>query len=301
MATSAMDVAVSSAFQKINLVRVPTERDVFISLQKEECLIGLSTASGWSEYERSSEINPGCNLRWMGRAFKIQQGHFATFSDSGTMCTNLLRDVVNLHMIEMRSEGFIDRAWDSYLESIADVKCNELSSKAKEPKSMRLGLNDMMGNFLVHFIGVAVAILWAIISRNRRRLVRENENIAKAASAMKKTFTSVRNLAMLSSGESDSDSSVNSETAESHEGGGVLGRSTRNNDLNHDIHQQLVSLVAEVKSLKDGMNKVNDDSEQLDSMNEEDDDSEQTEIMTAEMRLLEEGTGTLSTDPLVWK
>lgn len=48
---------------------------------------------------------------------------FATASDSGFKCSGLIRDVMNLHMLEMIDDGIIDMAWDQFYSFSEDVSC----------------------------------------------------------------------------------------------------------------------------------------------------------------------------------
>jgi len=165
-ATTSLDEAVTNAFPKATLVRIETEEGLFRSLQNDECTIALMPTAMWDEHSRESEFNGECNLRIMGRAFQYREAGFALHSDAGTLCTNLIHDVLNLHMIEMVADGFIDLVWKKDLESRSEIDCD---AKVTKSDNGRLGLDQMMGNFFVHFMLMAASIVWAFISRERRK------------------------------------------------------------------------------------------------------------------------------------
>lgn len=56
-------------------------------------------------------------------AVKNYHGGFATKADSGTLCTGLVRDVLNWHMENMIKDGFLEAAWNREYKRKQDMNC----------------------------------------------------------------------------------------------------------------------------------------------------------------------------------
>jgi hypothetical protein len=109
------DTLVSEAYSRARLVRKPVElgeEEPYLGVRRGECTLVLTTVQSWDLFQRNSKVNGDCKMSWIGRAFRFMPAGFATFSDSGTLCTNLIRDVFNIHLMEMDESGFIRQVWE---------------------------------------------------------------------------------------------------------------------------------------------------------------------------------------------
>lgn len=160
------DEAVTKAYPGARIVRTPSEQETYTQLREGMCDIALNTVSSWQEYRMDRSVNGDCRLTWIGRNLRQGEGGFATKSDSGTLCTSLIRDVFNLHMVEMKNDGFVERAWEEHLRKQATVNCDAaLSADDEEESDGQLSLQAMGGTFIIHYIATAVAILLAIVTQ----------------------------------------------------------------------------------------------------------------------------------------
>jgi len=132
---------------------------------KGDCFVALTTVQSWEINERKSAMNPGCALEKIGK--KIGSGSeagFATTGDYGVKCTSLVRDVLNIHLIEMKLDGWLKEKGDKFLESIPAQKCY-----AKE--SVFIGnegqatVFHMYSVFAFHWSLMSIALLMAIWRR----------------------------------------------------------------------------------------------------------------------------------------
>jgi hypothetical protein len=98
-----------------------SEDEVYLGVRKGECDLALSSVGTWNRYRGRSDVNGECSLGWIGRVFRFLSGGFATLSDSGTLCTNLIRDVLTVHLLEMQNDGFVEKALEKELQSTADI------------------------------------------------------------------------------------------------------------------------------------------------------------------------------------
>lgn len=159
---------IMSRFQNARIVRSKTEKELYSPLQEGKCDIAITSVSSWNEYRMDRSVNGDCRLTWIGRSIQNQDGGFATKSDSGILCTSLIRDVLNLHMVEMKSDGFVDNAWDDHLREVATVDCDAAAmsdnddESSSDGNSSQLSLQAMGGVFIIHYISTAFAIFLAV-------------------------------------------------------------------------------------------------------------------------------------------
>jgi hypothetical protein len=153
-------------FPHARVVRKETEAETFFGVQKGECDVALTTVGSWDTWERKAEVNQQCNLHWIGRPFKAISAGFATFSDSGTLCTSLITDVLNLHLLRMKEEGFIKEAWEEHLLREETVICDSSTSSTSPNDNLdhrSLNVQNMGGIFCFHGIMSLIAILTALV------------------------------------------------------------------------------------------------------------------------------------------
>jgi len=161
---SAAQVALESTYTDVIVVEKFSDLDTVLGLQKNECDYALIGMSGWLEYERTEETNGECNLDRVGRTFKNFEAGFATKSDSGTLCTSLVRDVINSILYEMHEDDFVKQAWDDHLARKQDIitPCSDLNAPIPLTESIgTLNMTHLGGIFLFHFVLVAIAITGA--------------------------------------------------------------------------------------------------------------------------------------------
>ncbi|KAL3923113.1 MAG: hypothetical protein SGILL_001841 [Bacillariaceae sp.] len=148
------------------VLRKDTEQETFQGVQDDECDVALTTVGSWDTWQRRAEVNQQCNLHWIGRPYKAISAGFATFSDSGTLCTSIVTDVLNLHLLRLKEEGFIEQAWEQHLLREETVGCASSASSAGSNDSIdhsRLNVQNMGGIFCFHGIVSLVAILTAVL------------------------------------------------------------------------------------------------------------------------------------------
>lgn len=114
-------------------VRKPksTIEGMYQGLNDGECAFAVEVTQSWLGYENKREFNPRCNLKWIGdgRTIIPNSAGFATKADAGFKCTGLVRDVINFHMEELISEGFLEDAWGYENRRYQDVDCDTFRSE----------------------------------------------------------------------------------------------------------------------------------------------------------------------------
>ena len=120
-----------------NVVTKSTEEEVLESVFNGECNVAILYRSAWDGYWKYNSSTDGdCNnplyevgqYRYpkpsSGLGNNNHKAGIATISstfDDEMLCTSLVRDVLNLHMIQMKEDGFIDQAWEQHVRQLLSV------------------------------------------------------------------------------------------------------------------------------------------------------------------------------------
>lgn len=171
--SSVSDTLVTDAHPGAILVPKRIEDDIFFGVNRGECTLALTNVGTWDNYKERSVVNGNCQLDWIGRVFKFIEAGFASLSDSGTLCSSLIKDVLNVHLAEMKEDGFIEEAWQRHLERTSDIKCTT-ATQDTDSDSSQLSLQDMGGLFIIHYMVTALAICMAVFTKwNKKRKLKE--------------------------------------------------------------------------------------------------------------------------------
>lgn len=103
---------------------------------------------------------------------------FATGVDTGTLCTSLISYVINIHMAEMISDGFVAEAWKNHIAKIATIDCEaqaDEQSMNPEDENFSLRISEMAGIFIMHLGLMVFAVLVAFFDLRSRVRQRSNQ------------------------------------------------------------------------------------------------------------------------------
>eukprot|EP00521_Asterionellopsis_glacialis_P009223 CAMPEP_0195288304 /NCGR_PEP_ID=MMETSP0707-20130614/5023_1 /TAXON_ID=33640 /ORGANISM="Asterionellopsis glacialis, Strain CCMP134" /LENGTH=292 /DNA_ID=CAMNT_0040348155 /DNA_START=287 /DNA_END=1165 /DNA_ORIENTATION=+ len=153
--TGSAEYATSTYPQGI-FVMMESEEDTILGVKRGDCQFGLTSVQSWERLESDKSINGDCNLEWVGRVVKFVEAGFAIKNDAGNLCTSLIQDVFNLHMVEMQADGFIEQAWKEFFQKKQDLDCSSVAA-VPENDSSQLSLNEMAGTFFFHFLATMLA------------------------------------------------------------------------------------------------------------------------------------------------
>lgn len=166
--TGAPQAALQSDFSNAIIIEKDNDKDTILGLQNDECDYALIGRSGWEQYERIEATNGKCNLGQIGKVYRNYDGGFATKSDAGTLCTSIVRDVLNIHFQDMHEDGFIKEAWEKHLAKKQDVaeQCEEKILTGTKEDTNTLDMANLGGLFLFHLVFLILALLiwWRIES-----------------------------------------------------------------------------------------------------------------------------------------
>jgi len=254
--STAGDKILSKAFPSARLVRVRDEPDVYLGVKAGMCSFGLSSVGQWEEFEGRRDINGDCDLAWVGRVFRFMNSGFALKSDSGTLCTSLIRDAINMHLVEMKEDGTLDRLWQKHVQSTADINCDAIEAANTvvaydgDEENQQLDLGDMGGLFIVHFGLTGVAIFMAVIHQCRRKRAERNRMAAE-----KKERSAAQEDDEPDTGDSASSSQHELHVEQDEEG--------RERTLGEEQNERLAEMSEQMKKLLEAMEEIRGESSSL--------------------------------------
>lgn len=152
-------------YPKTNLVEVDGITMTYEFLQEGKCDLVADGFSTFDRVKRNQTINPDCSLEWIGRVEYVSSGGPACVVDAGFLCTSLVGHVIEYYMKEMEYDGFLDSAFENFLDSISNHQCLDLDDSGDEEESSRLTLVDMGGIFVTHGIACVLALLVSFFQR----------------------------------------------------------------------------------------------------------------------------------------
>lgn len=170
---AAQDTYITEKYPSANLIRIDGQEELFTALREKRCDVVATQRFVFEQFSRRS-VNSDCLLRTSGIAQSIVSGGFATAMDSGTYCSSLISHTINIHLIEMHADGFIENAWANFLKRTTDFQCQALAEAEKDDDlddvdNQRLDVYDMGGIFCFHFILCAIAYLLAFIEHHKEK------------------------------------------------------------------------------------------------------------------------------------
>jgi len=161
---TAMDDIVSAKHSSYpNFVRKLSQKEIFESVQEEACDIALVSVNAWERFERDNQVNGDCSLEWIGRNVYTHLASYP-FKGSSESCSNLLRNMIDLHLTEMKTDGKFDEIWDNHLNEIGTDKCVIGTDVIKSNGKTRLNINNVGGIMFVHGCICFAAFLIAILT-----------------------------------------------------------------------------------------------------------------------------------------
>lgn len=172
-----IDDYLTEKYPEAVLVRREKKEDIFSSLENGECSVAVMAVSEYEQYSRDTNVNGDCTLQWNGRVEQIIPAGFASDVDSGTLCSSLISHVLDLHFIQLKADGFLEREWEAHLQRTGTQNCveNVESASSNEEDTFSLGVQEMAGIFIIHAILLALALLVALVHYCRVRNIAKRE------------------------------------------------------------------------------------------------------------------------------
>ena len=159
MMSTTSDAFLSVNYPTARLVRRKSIAETYESVSKNECDIVLTTIGTWEMNSRSKKYNANCELEWVGRVVQFNAAGYA-LGDSERMCSSLLRDVIDLHMIEMKSDGIFDQIWLDYREEGTTSTCLEEKNTKKVEQPLKL--THIGGLFICYACALVIVVIFTM-------------------------------------------------------------------------------------------------------------------------------------------
>ena len=182
-ASVALDQYITNQYPSAILVRKESEADVYRGLLQGECVVAVVPKSSHEIYLKNSEINSDCGLTWQGRVEKFVPSGLANRVDAGNLCTSLAGHVLDLHLLEMDADGFLEEVWEEHIQRVGSQNCLAEQSSAgpsgevEDGDMYSLSIQEMSGIFIVHAVLTSIAVLLAMFQffiKKRRPVVEPN-------------------------------------------------------------------------------------------------------------------------------
>ena len=136
-----------------------------------ECDVGLMGKTSFDLFERDEILNADCLLTRVGAILEYIPAGFVTKIDTGSKCTSLISYVLDLHMTEMKDDGFFERAWEQIYKTKGYHTCNAENVPEEDMLTEPLHLNDMGGIFMLHGIACGLSVIIALLLKLWHRWV----------------------------------------------------------------------------------------------------------------------------------
>ena len=111
-----------------NLVTVgkPSLLEAYQGLENGDCDFVVDSVASWNKMRGIEDFNPYCDLLRVDDNAIIHEASagFAVKADSGDLCTGYVRDVLDIHMLDMIADGFLEDAWEREHQTTHDIDCN---------------------------------------------------------------------------------------------------------------------------------------------------------------------------------
>eukprot|EP00543_Licmophora_paradoxa_P004492 CAMPEP_0202446090 /NCGR_PEP_ID=MMETSP1360-20130828/4723_1 /ASSEMBLY_ACC=CAM_ASM_000848 /TAXON_ID=515479 /ORGANISM="Licmophora paradoxa, Strain CCMP2313" /LENGTH=685 /DNA_ID=CAMNT_0049062521 /DNA_START=180 /DNA_END=2237 /DNA_ORIENTATION=- len=156
-------------YPEATLIPKPFEDEVLRGVLDGDCDVAASSVAAFQTYRRSQQLNHDCSLKWEGRVVHSVKGGLAVAVDTGVLCTSLISYVLDFHLMNMKTDGFLENAWNEYLDNVGDNHCqtkqeqeDAIIMSGDDETGRSLTMQDLGGIFILHAILAVVAICVAL-------------------------------------------------------------------------------------------------------------------------------------------
>jgi hypothetical protein len=164
-----LDEFFSAKYPGLQLVRKESEHEMFEALSlswfggQGGCGVVATNLGTFELYQSQKASNPDCSLTSEKRVISRLPAGFATFVDTGIFCTSLVSHVLDLHLAEMKADGFIEKAWSDHIKRISTLDCPlQKSPQSSSDGTVSLTMNEVGGIFILHGVSTVLALALAI-------------------------------------------------------------------------------------------------------------------------------------------
>ena len=122
------DTLIADQYPSVRRFPKSTPEGVYEGLNSGECDYAADTVSSWLKLKLKREYNSLCDLEWVG-GDKIVRKATAGFvvgskGKSPGLCSSLIRNVIDFHIQDLITDGFLDDAWDRENKRSQNIDCD---------------------------------------------------------------------------------------------------------------------------------------------------------------------------------
>mmetsp|Transcript_2396 Transcript_2396/g.3360 ORF Transcript_2396/g.3360 Transcript_2396/m.3360 type:complete len:424 (+) Transcript_2396:492-1763(+) len=166
--SSTSETFLKGKYPTARLVRKQSIGDTYLALDTFERDVVLTTIGTWNLKNRDIIYNEDCAKEWVGRVVQFATAGFS-LKDSAQLCSSLLRDVLNLHMLEMKLDGTFDTIWEMHQQLSTTNNCQDLEDAADgEEDTTALTIENIGGAFIVHTLALVIGVLLTFYDHYRK-------------------------------------------------------------------------------------------------------------------------------------
>ena len=174
---SAGSILMQTAYPTVNYIRKESELDIFEGVNSGKCKIGVITFSFFKTAVNDNNFNPHCHLEWVGRKVTSEKASFV-INDSYDRCSSLLRDVLDIYLLEIMRDKTLDKIFANH-NTIKNDSCD--ASEISTEDSDKLYVSDLAGIFLIHFVILLISFIVDVIKRRSAVVATDEEGNAQEA------------------------------------------------------------------------------------------------------------------------
>jgi len=162
----AADTFMMDQYPTAKLVGVENITGTYLAVDNGECDLVLSTMGTWETNKLDISTNKDCRKEWVGRVVQLNDAGFS-IRDSAQLCSSLLRDVISLHLLEMKLDKTYDRVWDIHREKSTTNDC-KVTKDVEDDFSERMNVENLGGIFIVHAIALVFSLALTVYMTYQR-------------------------------------------------------------------------------------------------------------------------------------
>lgn len=133
------------------------------AVQNGTCDVALVPADEFRTKKTQKKINPDCALDWVGRTVLQSESGFVMGDDS-EYCGSLIRDILDIHFLEMVNDGSFEKIWEDYTELTDDAECDSVENERNDAESNSLNVKNMAGIIVFHCFMLSAALVCSLVT-----------------------------------------------------------------------------------------------------------------------------------------
>jgi hypothetical protein len=144
-----------------------TNGNLIKKLDAGECDAAVMVKDSFAVQARLKDYNEDCDKAKTGDTIYPGSAGFAVNADAGIKCTGIIRETLDIYMVEMELEGFISEVKQRWMDlpTTTNHTCEGTGSDSEVSDTTPLGLDRFEGIFIILAVVTFVALVWGLASK----------------------------------------------------------------------------------------------------------------------------------------